>query len=67
MAPKDSSKRDWQLVGLAMRNDVDSFDLEEACRQRGVDPNTADLRDVDKAIKDTYGQPPPASWLPWRR
>lgn len=67
MAPQDKNKRDWQLVGLAMSNDVDSFDLEEACRRQGIDPDTADLRDVDKAIKDTCGQPPPSSWLPWRR
>jgi hypothetical protein len=66
MPPKNTD-RAMQIIAVALRNDVESDEVEAACRQHGIDPETADIRQMDRAVKNTYGQPPPTAWLPWRR
>lgn len=58
----DRERRDMDLVAIALRNDLDSDQLEQACRAAGIDPYRASLDEVDQAAKDYYGPPAPPRW-----
>ena len=56
--PTKMSEREKELIRLAIRLDLDSTDIEEACKRHDLDYATADLAAIKQAAIDDYGFQP---------
>jgi len=64
--PKANKIRDFAMIGIALRYGLDSIELEEVVRQAGLDPETASLEEIRKAVAGRYQQlPAPPFWPRW--
>jgi hypothetical protein len=57
LSPTSIDPRDLQLIGIALELGIDSDDLDDACRESGINPRTADLSDVSSAARSKFGLP----------
>lgn len=48
-------QRYWELVWIAMRYGINSFDLEAACSDAHLDLYETDLAEIEAAVKARYG------------
>lgn len=56
---KEQRQRDMALIRIALRHDLDSIELEEIVRSAGLDPETADLAEIQQAVAKKRPALPP--------
>lgn len=60
--PRKLNDRALELIGLAIRYYLDSFDLEEVCKRHGLDYESSPIGEIEAAVQADYGGYVPGCW-----